>query len=174
MTTQILTQNRLKELLSYNPDTGIFTWRHPTSNRVKVGDVCSCKDVKGYLVIRLFNKQYKAHQLAWLYTHGCFVKELDHINRQPGDNRMANLRVATRSEQMHNAGMLKNNISGVKGVCWHKASGKWHVRIWFNGKCNSFGYFDCLESAKKERDARTKIFSARRNGFNEPSLVART
>lgn len=161
MVTQILTQKRLKELLSYDPETGIFTWVKPTSRRVSVGSVCACKDVKGYVVIRLLNKLYKAHQLAWLYTHGCFAKELDHINRNPSDNRIVNLRVATRSEQMHNAGMLKNNTSGVKGVSWHKASKKWHVRIWFNGKCKSFGYFDCLESAKKERDARTTLFGTR-------------
>lgn len=161
MVTQILTQKRLKELLSYSPETGVFTWISPTGNRVKQGQQCLCTDKHNYVVIRIFNKLYKAHQLAWLYTYGTFAKELDHINRNPNDNRIANLRVATRSEQMHNAGMLKNNTSGVKGVSWHKPSKRWHVRIWIDGKCKSFGYFDCLEKAKKERDARATLLRSR-------------
>lgn len=172
MTDNILTQDRLRALLAYDPDTGIFTWITPTSNRVKKGAVCACKDKHGYVVIRLDSRLYKAHQLAWLYMFGEFAKELDHINRVPHDNRIVNLRIASRSEQMHNAGMLRNNTSGVKGVSWHKTAKKWHVRIWSNGVCHSFGYFDSLELAKKERDAKYSLLAGRRNGADEPTLVA--
>jgi succinyl-CoA synthetase alpha subunit len=101
----------------------------------------------------LDGKLYKAHQLAWLYTHGVFAKELDHINQIRNDNRINNLRMASRSMQMHNAGMLKNNTSGAKGVSYHTASKKWHARIWVDGKCRSVGYFDTVEEAQKERNA---------------------
>ena len=153
MTTQILAQDRLKSLLHYNPDTGVFTWLKTASNRAPAGTACSCHDAHGYIVIRVDGKLYKAHQLAWLYQHNTFAPELDHINRQRDDNRIANLRAASRSDQMHNAGMLKNNTSGVKGVSFHKASQKWHARVWKSGKCHSLGYFDSIEDARKVRDA---------------------
>jgi hypothetical protein len=153
MTYQILTQERLRFLLDYAPDTGTFRWAHPTSNRVQTNAVCACQDKHGYIVIRLDGKLYKAHQLAWLYTHGVFAKELDHINQIRNDNRIENLRAASRSMQMHNAGMLKNNTSGAKGVSYHTASKKWHARIWVDGKCRSVGYFDTVEKAQKERNA---------------------
>lgn len=158
MTFTILTQDKLKELLTYNPDTGVFTWLTPTSNRVKRNSVCNCHDKHGYIVVRINRRLYKAHQLAWLYTFGSFAKELDHINKIRNDNRIVNLRLATRSQQMHNAGMLKNNTSGVKGVSWHKAAKKWHARIWVNGKCLSVGYFDTIDAAQKERDANHSLF----------------
>jgi hypothetical protein len=172
MTTKILTQDRLKELLQYDADTGVFTWLNPTSNRIQRGSICNCHDKHGYIVIRLDSRLYKSHQLAWLYIYGVFSKELDHINQIRDDNRLVNLREATRSEQMHNAGMLKNNTSGVKGVSWHKASKKWHARLWIDGKCHSLGYFDTVESAQKERDANHSLLSLRRNDANEPTLVA--
>jgi len=115
--------------------------------------VCNCQDKHGYVVIRIDRKLYKAHQLAWLYTHGTFAPELDHINRIRNDNRIANLRAASRSMQMHNAGMLKNNTSGVKGVSYHAASKKWHARIWVDGKCRHVGFFATIEEAQKERNA---------------------
>jgi hypothetical protein len=105
------------------------------------------------VVIRVDGKLYKAHQLAWLYTYGTFAKELDHINQIRNDNRVCNLRVASRSMQMHNAGMLKNNTSGAKGVSYHAAAKKWHARIWVKGKCHSIGYFSTVEEAQKERNA---------------------
>ena len=153
MTTEILTQARLQYLLDYDPHSGAFCWANPTSPRVQTGLTCACHDKYGYIVVRLDTRLYKAHQLAWLYTHGVFTPELDHINRIRDDNRIVNLRAALRSEQMHNAGMLRNNTSGAKGVSYHKASRKWHARIWVAGICRSLGYFSTVEEAKKERDA---------------------
>jgi hypothetical protein len=153
MTPQILTQERLRFLLDYDPNTGLFRWKNPTSNRVRIGSVCSCHDKHGYIVIRVVGKLFKAHQLAWLYTHGKFASELDHINQTRDDNRIVNLREASRSMQMHNAGMLRNNTSGAKGVSYHAPAKKWHARIWIAGKCHSIGYFNTVEEAQKERDA---------------------
>lgn len=157
MATQILTQARLQELLTYDPNTGVFVWQKRTSNRVKLGHICSCLDKHGYIVIRLDGKLYKSHQLAWLYAYGVFAKELDHINQIRNDNRLVNLRQATRSQQMHNAGPLKNNTSGVKGVSWDKRVRKWHARIWINGKCQCLGFFETLETAQKVRNANHAI-----------------
>jgi hypothetical protein len=153
MTHQILTQEHLHFLLDYDPNTGLFRWKNPASNRVRIGSVCNCYDKYGYVVIRVVGKLFKAHQLAWLYIHGKFAPELDHINQIRDDNRIANLRKASRSMQMHNAGMLRNNTSGAKGVSYHAASKKWHARIWIAGKCHSIGYFSTVEEAQKERNA---------------------
>ena len=159
MTTQILTQARLQYLLEYDPSSGIFYWVNPTSNRVQIGAACICHDKHGYVVMRIDSKLYKAHQLVWLYVNGTFAPELDHINRIRDDNRVINLRIASRSIQMHNAGMLKNNTSGAKGVSYHKPTHKWHARIWIAGICHSVGYFNTVEEAKKERDAIHNLLS---------------
>lgn len=161
MTSQILSQERLRYLLDYDPIEGLFRWIRPTSNRIRAGSVCGCRDKHGYVVIRVDRKLYKAHQLAWLYTHGSFALELDHINQIRDDNRIHNLRVASRSMQMHNAGMLRNNTSGAKGVSYHAAAKKWHARIWVSGKCHSVGYFSTIEEAQKERNAVHNLLSGR-------------
>ena len=143
MTTQILTQADLKAQLNYDPLTGIFTRLIANSPRVKVGDVAGCKNVHGYLVISVNGRLYSIHRLAWLYTHGEWPKNsLDHINCIRDDNSLNNLREATNAENCQNK--IKpsaDSSSGLLGVSWNKAEGKWRARIKVNYKETHIGYF---------------------------------
>jgi hypothetical protein len=125
----------------------LFTWL-VRKGRVTPGTLATCHDKHGYIVIRIDNHLYKAHRLAWLYVYGEFPPdELDHINRHRDDNRISNLRVSNRKHNPKNTGMPRHNTSGVKGVYLHKASGRWHARIYDNNCCISLGFHDTLEKA---------------------------
>ena len=147
----MLTQERLKELLHYNPDTGIFINLTQRRGRAKKGVVAGWKNTYGYINIRVDYKVYKAHRLAWLYVHGNFPeKSLDHINEIKYDNYMINLRLATVQENNHNISTSnKNNASGLRGVCWHKFSGKWRAQIKINGNIKHLGLFNTSDEASE-------------------------
>lgn len=151
-----MTKEQLKELLSYNKETGIFTWITKTasrSNRIKIGEIAGSLDHScGYIKIQINNKSYRAHRLAWLYEYGKWPdKDLDHINHNPSDNRLCNLREVTHRENHMNKAKRKANTSGVTGVCWCKDRNKWMAQISIDGKNNYLGYFDELECAIKVR-----------------------
>lgn len=150
MATNILTQERLQELLNYDSATGIFTWIKPCSrfSQVKPGDQAGCLHVRGYIHIKIDGGAYKAHRLAWLYTHGRWPNPaIDHINRDKADNRLANLRETNQLGNMQNKGIYRNNKSGFAGVCHHKQSGKWMAQLQVNGKNRHLGLFDTPELA---------------------------
>lgn len=143
----MLDQARLKELMHYSPDTGVFTWAQ-ARGRVKAGDIAGVLHHDGYILIKTGGKMYLAHRLAWLYKTGSWPADMiDHINQNKADNRWCNLREATRSQNSQNTGLQVNNTSGVRGVNWHKQEGKWRVRFALNGKRYSFGAYDDLETA---------------------------
>jgi hypothetical protein len=157
-----ITQSRLKELLHYDQETGIFTWIAVTSTRIFVGDVAGSLDKSdGYVRISIDRKSYKAHRLAWLYVHDEFPpNEIDHINRVTSDNRICNLRSATRSENMHNTSIGINNTSGHVGVSWHKQSKKWMAHIRVNCKKIHLGRFDDINEATAARIAAKQKYHA--------------
>lgn len=139
----MITQKRLKELLHYCPDTGVFTRRVRTSNSVVVGGEAGhvCKR-SGYRLISVDDVLHRAHRLAWLYVFGSFPdNQLDHISRNRSDNRLANLREATNAQNCQNTRLRKDNTSRAKGVHWYKARRKWQVYINLNGKRSFLGYF---------------------------------
>jgi hypothetical protein len=149
----MITQKRLKELLHYAPETGVFTWKvsHP---RAPLGAVAGAVDHYGYIVVRLDTVLYKAHRLAWLYVHGEWPsKGLDHINRDKSDNRMCNLRIADQSVNMHNVATRVNSKSGVAGVTWRADRKKWNARIKVGYKNFNLGLFDDMPSAVAARQA---------------------
>ena len=138
------------EYLSYNPDSGLFTWIKRPSNRVKVGDPAGSYHPKGYLSISLKNNAVLSHRLAWaMFTGSWPSDEIDHVNGVRDDNRIANLREATRSQNMHNTKRYCVNTSGVKGVSWYKKYGKWMARLYTDGAVKFLGYFDCIEDAER-------------------------
>jgi len=129
----IITQAQLKEVLHYNPNTGLFEWIDRLSNRVKINDVAGTLS-NGYITIQVFSKLYQAHRLAWLYMTGSWPKEhIDHINHIRDDNRWINIRGATNSENQKNKTKRKDNKSGVTGVCWDKQRQKWSSELKVDG-----------------------------------------
>jgi hypothetical protein len=151
-----MTQQELKELLHYDQDTGIFTWLVPRANNaVKIGTIAGGKSPKGYWRIKIYDKPYQAHRLAWLYVYSEFPKEyIDHINGSRSDNRICNLREATYQQNAFNQKMSSRNTSGVKGVHWSKADSAWIIKI--NGKLVGYSK-DFFESCCISFSFRKKI-----------------
>lgn len=126
----MITQNRLKELFYYNPETGIFSRLSITNRNQHIGDIVGCEDIqKGYIMIGADGALYLAHRLAFLYMTGEWPKnQIDHINRIKNDNRWCNLREATPRQNGWNKKVPKNNKVGIKGVYWDKRISKFIVQ----------------------------------------------
>jgi len=156
----MITADELKELMEYDPETGVFT-RRVQRGSAKAGDVAGYIDPStGYRVISIKNKDHYAARLAHLYMEGEWPKNsIDHINRIRNDDRWENLRPANRTENNQNQGIRKNNTSGHKGISWHKAAKKWSARIDVNKKRINLGLFTTIEEAVAARkDAELKYF----------------
>ena len=139
-------QSRVRELLCYNKDTGIFTWK-VSRGRVKEGSVAGYAGKDGYIQIGLDGKLYNAHRLAYLYYVGYMPSMVDHINGDKQDNRWSNLRPCSKTSNGYNSKLNKSNKSGVKGVSWHKTAGKWRAQLDINGKTRHLGLFEDKEEA---------------------------
>lgn len=157
-----ITQDKLKSLIEYNQETGIFKWKVKISYLVSPGDIAGTTNRSGYIVIKISGKGYKAHRLAWLYVHGRWPKEhLDHINHKRDDNRICNLREVSAIENSRNISPSTKNKSGVRGV-FLLHNGKYLVKFMRLGKSIHVGRFDTLEEAV---EARRKALVD--NGFHE-------
>lgn len=140
-----ITQSRLKELLHYDPETGKFK-RLTKWGKQQIGDEPGCKSKFGYRYIGVDGKGYTAYRLAWLYVYGDFPSgDIDHINRNPTDDRIANLRSVSHSENLHNT-LHRNPKSGHKGV-YRTKENKWQARIRVNYKLHHLGTFASMEEA---------------------------
>lgn len=142
-----MNQQILKELLNYNPDTGVFTWAND-SKRVKTGTKAGTITNQGYVRIKILDKVYMAHRLAWLYVYGVMPSEqIDHINHDKADNRIENLREATNQQNQFNKPKSKYSKSNYKGISFHKRSNKWLAQININKVNTYLGIFDTEEEA---------------------------
>lgn len=143
-----LTQERLKTLLHYDPDTGVFTYACARP-KVRVGAEAGHTHAgHGYRQIKIDGKLYLAHRLAWLYVYGEWPTELlDHVNRNRVDNRLCNLRSSDKYLNRQNTGTPVNSTSGAKGVTWNRTLEKWHARISLKGRRYHVGWFYDKESA---------------------------
>jgi hypothetical protein len=140
-----ITQDYLKEILDYEPKTGVFVWRS-CARPDKTGRKAGWFDAHGYNRIMINNKAYVAHRLAWLYVTGNWPKEyIDHINNNPADNRFCNLREATPRQNSANQGIRKRNLAGYKGVIKHRL--KWKAQFTHNYQTIYLGLFDTPEQA---------------------------
>lgn len=161
MATYNLTAERLRELLHYDPGTGVFTWKtKPSRNRLS-GDIAGSIGVGGYRLIRINRVAYRAHNLAWMYETGALPENiLDHINGDPGNNRFCNLRPATSKQNAENRRIGVTNKSGFRGVSFHKMTGKFRANVGHFGKKFHLGLFDSAkEAAEVARAKRLAIFT---------------
>lgn len=147
--TSELTAERLRELLRYEPETGEFHWRGG-GGRPRKKTTAGCPDKDGYVRIKVDQRLYAAHRLAWLYVHGKWPDyTIDHMNCIRNDNMIANLRDIPREANMQNlqSAGAANKSSGLLGVSWHKGSKDWRANIKVSGKKLSLGRFNSAESA---------------------------
>ncbi len=139
----------VRRLFHYDPDTGVFTRTVRTSNRTEIGDVAGCR-CNHHWKISVNNKPQYAHRLAWLYVHGEWPPkgmDIDHINGDGRDNRLANLILCTHAQNSRNRGTPKTNTSGYKGVTWNKKERKWQAGTKLHGKFIRAGCFRTPEDA---------------------------
>lgn len=161
-----LTAEGLRQVVSYDPETGDFIAiiRRPP---VEPGQPCGRIDSRGYRIVWIARRPYRAHRLAWLYMTGDWPQqEVDHKNLVKDDNRWANLRLATTAENQRNTGLRRDNTSGLKGACWIRSTGSWQSYIRVNGRQLHLGYF-----ATKE-EAHAAYVAAAREHFGEFARAA--
>lgn len=143
----MLTQARLKELVHYDPETGIFTRLRKSGNQ-KAGSVTGRIDPDGRVFISIHRKRYGAGRLAWFWMTGEWPeKEIDHQSTDHSDNSWGNLREATSAQNKWNTKVSKNNRAGLKGAFWHGQMKRWRSQIMKNGKLYNLGMFDTPEEA---------------------------
>lgn len=144
---QDLTAERLRQLLHYDPETGVFTRPVRVSN-CRIGKQAGCLRPDGYRYIGIDGDRYMAHRLAWLYATGQWpAVQIDHINGDRADNRFVNLREATNAENQRNSKRRSDNTSGFKGVHWRRHTGKWLAQIGHNGRLVYLGLFPTAKMA---------------------------
>jgi len=149
----MITQQRLKELLHYEPDTGIFTWRVNRSN-VRAGDIAGFLTLNNRRRISVDGVNYFAYRLAWLYVYGEFPYGiLDHVNRDSSYDGIGNLRIATVKQNSRNSTLAKNNTTGYTGVV--RSRDRYAARIKYNYRQIHIGVYDTPEEAFEARKAKS-------------------
>lgn len=150
----MISQDYLMSILEYDEKTGMFTWASKRP-KIKIGSIAGGIDSQGYCRINIDGKKYAAHRLAFLYMQGIVPpNEVDHINGVRIDNRWVNLRLADKSQNLHNQGIRKTNTTGCKGVHFQKSNGRFVSYIRANGKRIYLGLSDNIfEAAAKSISA---------------------
>ena len=143
-----LTQERLKKLLHYDPETGVFIRKKTLSANAIKGGIAGSSHNCGYLQLQIDGKKYLIHRLIWLYIYGYFPEtNIDHINRRRSDNRIKNLREVSQSCNCRNSNIKSNNKTGITGTCWASGSKKWMAHIKINYNLINLGYFKEFKDA---------------------------
>lgn len=148
-----VTAAALREALEYDPQTGVFRWRHRPNARACentrfAGRVAGSVNSEGYSEIRLNGARLLAHRAAWLFIYGEWPQlQIDHLNGQRGDNRILNLRLASNRQNKWNSRTPKNNRCGAKGVRQCPVTLKWRAAIHKDGTTYHLGYHASRETA---------------------------
>ena len=169
MAERILDVNQLREILDYNPETGVFVWKRMLAHRRKSGSVAGSK-THGYVEIGVWNRSYRAHHLAWLYVYGEWPKGvIDHIDGDRSNNAISNLREATNQQNAQNRHWASSSkeSSSLLGITWNKRSKCWMAQIKHpNGNNVNLGLYD------SEQDAYAAYLHAKRELHPESNLSA--
>ena len=151
----MITKEKLIELFEYN--NGQLRWKKSRQG-VSVGNVVGCDNGFGYKTTKVDGVRYRVHRLVFMMFHGYMPDTVDHINGDSTDNRIENLRAATRSQNQQNRIKPKIGFNPAKNVYWDKSSSKWRVCFKHNGRQQSFGSFAELELAEiVAAEARNKL-----------------
>ena len=179
--TKIISIETLRKLLIYDPEAGTLTWRERGAEWFKDGKrgaensartwntknagktAFTFTDNRGCKQGAVFKVNYKAHRVVWAMHYGAWpVDQIDHINGNPSDNRIANLRDVSHKENMRNRKLPSTNTSGHVGVCWHRKARKWHAQIQVGGVNKHLGEFD-----EKADAIATRAAAEIKYGFHE-------
>lgn len=155
-----INRDRVVELFNYDPVVGVFTRKICTINRLRVGEVVGSLDGAGYLTTFFDGHSYKLHRLAWVIERGRIPDnlEVDHINGVRSDNRLVNLRLATRSQNAQNQKRAhRDATTGKRGVTLHKRTGRYAAQIFINGTNKHLGLFGSPDEAEAARIAAEKL-----------------
>lgn len=164
----LVTPFLIRQLLDYDPSSGKLTWKKRTlesdprgkstkrsvavfNARYAGTEAFAYIGANGYKQGPILKEQHTAHRAAWAHFHGVWPDKIDHINGKRDDNRLANLRSVTKSENSRNACTPSTNTSGILGVSWHKQCAKWNAYIKIDGKRKSLGLYSALEDAAEAR-----------------------
>ena len=143
-----LTQQRLTELFEYDPHAGQFIRKTSSGTRWRAGQIAGTFDKNKYRQIKIDGKVYKEHRLVWLYVYGVWPDgEIDHIDRNPNNNKLSNLRTVSRKENAENIAVHKDNVSKFKGVTFDKRKSVWFARIMHNKVAYHLGTYKSPEEA---------------------------
>lgn len=154
----------VKQYFDYEPETGIFTWKNPTCIAEIKGRAAGTPDKGGYLRMRCMGVRFFAHRAAWAWVHGDWPPEnmqVDHINGNPADNRICNLRLADNAQQQMNLRRRKVGVSGLRGVVRDNKTGYWRAQLMHNKRSIYLGTF------KDKAEARAAYLVAARERFGE-------
>lgn len=163
-----LTADFVRSILDFDPATGIFRWRYNPNNPQawntrRAGQIAGGRGSRygAVAIIRIAGPSYVAHRLAWLITHGEWpMDEIDHINGDPLDNRLVNLRIVTHSQNQFNKAKQSNNTTGYVGVVHRprtQRSDLWEARISKDGKIVWQAYFTNPQEAAAARRKAVKM-----------------
>jgi hypothetical protein len=159
----MLTQERVRALFDYDPETGALTWRYrPASDFISTracktwnarfsGKPVNSRHRMGYFCVRIDYVAYFVHRVIWLYVYGSMPEMVDHINHDGFDNRILNLREVPSSVNQKNQSRSRRNKSGKTGVYWSERFQRWKAEIFVNGKKICLGSFREKDDAVKAR-----------------------
>lgn len=144
----MITIERLRELLSYDPETGVFRWLVQAGRAGGPGSIAGSKGKTGYWSVCVDGRMYRAHRLAWFFMNGRWPEsDIDHRDGDRLNNRISNLRECKRHENLENQAVGKRNKSGLLGVSWDSKEGRWRSAIGKHGHTYHLGYFATKEEA---------------------------